>query len=287
MVSYDKTPLLYFCLIGKSPFMNEIIDLYLESLKDQLTDFKLESYTYYTPVKQDIPEEVKAILVKHKMEPLVLCEAKKYDPLTRAMGKDWPQHGETMLGQLRINNLKDLALIIKEEDLDGDFFEAGVWRGGASIFLNALNKVYFNSTKKVWVADSFQGLPPSTHEKDLSYDFTQYEELSVSLEKVKENFDKYQLLDKQVVFLKGWFKDTLPSAKVEKIALLRLDGDLYESTMDILNNLYDKVVPGGYIVVDDYALQCCKDAISDFRKERGITAEITPIDWTGVYWKKE
>lgn len=266
--------------------MNEIIDLYLESLKDQLTDFQLDPYTFYTPTKQNIPDEVKNILVKNGMESIVLCESKNYDPITRAQGKDWPQFGETMLGQLRIDNLKQLALQIKEEGLAGDFFEAGVWRGGASIFLNALNKVYFNSSKKIWVADSFQGLPPSTYKQDLNYDFTQFEELSVSLEQVKRNFDKYQLLDEQVIFLKGWFKNTLPEAKVEEIALLRLDGDLYESTMDILINLYDKVVPGGYIVVDDYALQCCKDAIADFRNEREITDPIVPIDWTGVYWKK-
>lgn len=73
-----------------------------------------------------------------------------------------------------------------------------------------------------------------------------------SLEEVQENFRRYNLLDDQVQFLKGWFCDTLPTAPIEKLAVLRLDGDLYESIMDGLNALYDKVSPGGFIIVDDY-----------------------------------
>ena len=66
------------------------------------------------------------------------------------------------------------------------------------------------------------------------------------LETVKANFEKYGLLDAQVVFLKGWFKDTLPAAPIGKLAVMRLDGDMYESTMDALKSLYPELSPGGY-----------------------------------------
>jgi predicted O-methyltransferase YrrM len=80
--------------------------------------------------------------------------------------------------------------------------------------------------------------------------------LAVSREDVERNFAKYGLLDDRVVFLQGWFKDTLPSAPIGKIALLRLDGDMYESTMDALQNLYPKLSPGGYCIIDDFFGPC-------------------------------
>jgi O-methyltransferase len=103
---------------------------------------------------------------------------------------------------------------------------------------------------------------------------------------VRSNFAKYGLLDDQVVFLKGWFKDTLPVAPIGKLALIRLDGDMYGSTMDALLALYPKLSPGGYCVIDDYALDGCKKAVTDYRKNSGISAPIEHIDWTGAYWRK-
>ena len=112
-------------------------------------------------------------------------------------------------------------------------------------------------------------------------------ELAISVEQVEENFRRYDLLDDQVKFLKGWFSDTLPTAPIEKIAVLRLDGDMYASTMDALEPLYDKVPVGGYVIVDDYgAVKACAEAIHDFRDARGITDELVEIDWAGVYWRK-
>jgi O-methyltransferase len=112
--------------------------------------------------------------------------------------------------------------------------------------------------------------------------------LAVPVEAVKRNFVKYGLLDERVRFLKGWFKDSLPNAPIDRISLLRLDGDLYESTMDILHSLYHKVSPGGYVIVDDYgALDSCRAAIHDFRTQRGIAEPVVSIDWTGAYWRKQ
>lgn len=260
--------------------------LYLDTLKVSLTEYYSYSYPYYAPVKNDLASEFNKVLEQNNLIGYRLCEEKQYRPELREEGRDWPEKGETMVGLKRLNNLEELVKRIQQDNIPGDLFEAGVWRGGSSIFMAALNNVYLNNQRSIWLADSFQGLPPSTMEQDKSFDFTIFDELAVSLEQVKSNFERYSLLNENVRFLKGWFSETLPDAEVDRIALLRMDGDLYESTMDILNNLYHKVVPGGFIVVDDYSLQCCKDAIADFRNEHNISDEMVTIDWTGMYWRK-
>jgi len=142
----------------------------------------------------------------------------------------------------------------------------------------------------VWVADSFRGLPPPDPERypaDAGDPHHEIEGLDVSLEDVKANFARYGLLDDRVRFLEGWFEDTLPDAPVEKLAVARLDGDMYGSTMDALVNLYPKLSPGGFLIVDDYgAVKGCRRAVEDYRREHGISAKLREIDWTGVYWRK-
>jgi O-methyltransferase len=150
---------------------------------------------------------------------------------------------------------------------------------------------YANTDRQVWVADSFQGLPkpdPIRHPADRGVDYTMHPELSVGVEEVRHNFERYGLLDEQVRFLVGWFKDTLPGAPIDQIALLRLDADLYESTLDALTCLYPKLSVGGYCIVDDYgALEACRRAVHDYRRDHGITEPIHAVDWTGVYWRRE
>ncbi|MGB2680193.1 MAG: TylF/MycF/NovP-related O-methyltransferase, partial [Candidatus Competibacter sp.] len=91
----------------------------------------------------------------------------------------------------------------------------------------------------------------------------------------------------QVVFLKGWFRDTLPRVATDALAVLRLDGDMYESTWDALVNLYPKLSAGGYVIVDDYkVVPGCRTAVEDFRQTHGITEPIQEIDWAGVYWRR-
>ena len=146
------------------------------------------------------------------------------------------------------------------------------------------------SNKKVYVCDSFEGLPKPDVEKypkDKGDNHHEIPDLSVSDDEVKANFKKYELLDDKVIFLKGWFKDTLPNIDSNhKFSLIRLDGDMYESTMDSLTNLYDKLTPGGYIVIDDFCLGPCVDAVMKFREDHGIKKDIIKIDYTGVFWKK-
>ncbi len=109
----------------------------------------------------------------------------------------------------------------------------------------------------------------------------------MSEEEVRANFERYGLLDEQVRFLKGFFQDTLADAPIEQLAVVRLDGDMYESTIVALDALYPKLSVGGYLIVDDWgAVPGCRQAVEDYRRDHGITEPIVEIDWTGVYWQR-
>jgi len=193
----------------------------------------------------------------------------------------------TMIGRARLDNLEHCVKNVLKDGVEGDFMETGVWRGGATIFMKGLLSLFENSQKKVWVVDSFEGLPPPVLEQDKGLDFFLDPMLSMSKETVEQNFMRYGLLDDRVEFLKGWFEDTLPTAPVESLSILRLDGDLYKSTIDVLKNMYEKVSVGGYVIIDDYgAIKACRDAVDDFRNQHGITDPIEIVDWTGAYWRK-
>ena len=103
--------------------------------------------------------------------------------------------------------------------------------------------------------------------------------MAVSLETVSDNFARYGLLDEQVVFVKGFFAETLPKAPVRSLSILRVDADLYQSTRDVLQNLYSALSTGGYAIFDDYQnLPDCRRAIDEFRSEQGIKEDIRRID---------
>ena len=212
-----------------------------------------------------------------------------YDRQLRLLGRDWPSHAHTMIGLTRLRHLRKLITQILAEDIPGDFIETGVWRGGACIFMRAILAVYGMTDRRVWVADLFEGLPPPSPEypADTGSALHQIPMLAVSLEEVKANFAKYNMLDDQVKFLQGWFKDTLPTAPIEKLAILRLDGDLYELTMQVLQSLYHKVSPGGFVIIDDYyAVAGCRQAVEDFRAHNTITDVLEDIDGRATFWHK-
>lgn len=214
-----------------------------------------------------------------------------FDAVKRQRGLDWPMVAHSMIGRQRMDNLRDLCCDVIEKGVPGDFIETGVWRGGACILMRGILKAYGDTGRRVWVADSFAGLPKpdaAKYRADKGDKHHKRAMLAVSLEQVKENFSRYGLLDGQVQFLKGWFRDTLPGAPITQLAVLRLDGDMYESTMDGLVNLYSKVAPGGYVIVDDYhAVAACKQAIDDFLATRPNDPPVTiqEIDGTGVFWQ--
>jgi O-methyltransferase len=214
-----------------------------------------------------------------------------FDWEKRMDGRDWPSLAHSMVGTLRLTNLADLVTRVLEEGVPGDLIETGVWRGGSCILMRGLLKAYGDQARNVVAADSFVGLPPPNEERyvhDKGDNFYLYSELAVSLEQVKANFEKYGLLDDKVEFVQGLFKNSLPALRDRQFALIRLDGDLYESTMDSLVNLYDTVPVGGFVVIDDYgAIPACREAVTDFRASRGILETIERIDWAGVWWRKE
>lgn len=221
---------------------------------------------------------------------LHLVREASYDPKLREEGRDRPPEAETMVGLKRLDNVQRCVTDVVRRSVPGDLIETGVWRGGTAIFMRAVLRACGDDGRTVWAADSFQGLPEPDAEKypaDRGDTLFSKEQLAVSVEEVKANFERYGLLDERVKFLVGWFKDTLPAAPIERLAVLRLDGDLYESTMDALTSLYPKLSPGGYVIVDDYgAFPNCKQAIHDFRDRHGIKDEIVTVDWTGVYWRR-
>ena len=221
---------------------------------------------------------------------LQLVKQRAVDPSHREQGSILPGYADTMIGLKRLDNLQYCIEKVIHDDVVGDLIETGVWRGGACIFMRAVLAAYGVTDRKIFVADSFDGLPkPDTEVFPQDRGDTHYLKryLAISQEDVANNFRKYGLLDEQVVFLKGWFKDTLPVAPIEKLAVLRLDGDMYGSTMDAFNNLYPKLSSSGFCIVDDYGLRRCKEAVDDFRQAQGIRAELKEIDWTGRYWRKE
>jgi len=209
----------------------------------------------------------------------------------RAEGRDWPAHAETMIGRARLDSLQTCVEAVLADGVPGDLLEAGVWRGGASSLMLAVLAAHGGARRQVWLADSFKGLPapdPERYPADAGGDLSGFDQLAVSRDQVAAGFERYGLLDDRVHFLEGWFEDTLPLAPVEQLAVLRLDGDYYSSTIEALDALEHKVSPGGFVIIDDHgAIEGCRKAVADYRSARGIDAEIHEVDWTGAYWRKD
>ena len=278
-------------VVGNTQMLRE---RYCSLLQRSLTRYEMEAETSYTPIEGvghtvlgPIIQGVQRIL---RTRSHAIVKFGPPDNEVRSEGRDWPMSAETMVGMKRLDNLRECLEQVFADDVSGDVLEAGVWRGGSSIFMRGVIVAYGEGHRRSWVADSFAGLPktePGRYPSDKGLDLYKYDQLSVSLETVKANFAKYDLLDESVHFLQGWFEDTLPTAPIDQLALLRLDGDLYSSTIQTLDALYDKVSVGGFVVVDDYgSIPACKQATDDFRARRRIEDTIQVIDWAGVYWRK-
>lgn len=217
--------------------------------------------------------------------PLASSNAGEYKADYREQGWDWPSKAPSMIGTLRMQNVRSQCERAIAENVPGDFVETGVWRGGAAIMMRAVLAAYGVTDRRVIAADTFEGFPAQT-EADANFTVGGIADFAVSLDEVKTYFERYGLLDQQVVFLKGLFRDTLPAAPIERIAVLRLDGDLYESTRDGLV-LYPKLSPGGALIADDYFLfEGQRRAIDEFRDAHGIADPIIRIDHFGGYWIK-
>lgn len=203
----------------------------------------------------------------------------------------WARQCHTMMPLGLLSSLQDCVETVIKEKIPGDLIETGVWRGGACMLMKGVLKAYNVQDRRLFVADSFAGLPMPNVEKypaDVGAEFHKWTILAVSLDDVRRNFERYELLDERVIFVKGWFKDTLPTLPSDQLAIMRLDGDLYESTMDSLTNLYHKLSVGGFCIIDDWALPACRKAVIEFRKQNDIKDPITNPGFSdyGVFWRK-
>jgi len=268
--------------------MDDIQRLYLDLLKKTLLNL---IYVEYEHVSISTTGR-KGRILNSFFKPFGMHLVKEADLTHRRQeGTDWPAFAHTMVGIKRLDNLQNLIETILKNNVPGDFIETGVWRGGSSIFMRGVLKAHDVKDRTVWVADSFEGLPKPTNEidaKDPAHILHGESLLAISLDTVKQNFSRYGLLDDQVKFIKGWFRDTLPTAPVTRLALMRLDGDFYSSTMEALTALYPKLSAGGFVIIDDYfCIEACKQAVSEFREAHKIQSALITVDSSAVYWRKD
>jgi len=218
-----------------------------------------------------------------------------FNATVRDNGLDWTYLGTTMTGSMRISNVEMLLKKVMTEDVSGGYMETGVWRGGSSIFARAVIRAYGEGDTRVsYVCDSFAGLPAGHQEidwEDVGWDKTPYVEVDES--RVARHFHELGMgTDENIVFARGFFNHTMPSLankwmkKEEKLAILRLDGDMYESTVDVLYHMYERVSVGGYIIMDDWYGFPARRACLDFFEAHGLNPSIIQIDTLAAYWKK-
>jgi hypothetical protein len=213
----------------------------------------------------------------------------KFDRGERTPATLGPTTAHTMVGVDRLCNLRDLVQLALDEGIPGDFIETGVWRGGCCILMRGMLAANGVTDRKVYVADSFDGVPPPKPElypADRDNSLYRQRELAVPLDVVQSNFERYGLLDEQVVFVEGFFCDTLPALQCGPLALIRLDGDLYESTYLALDHLHPKLSAGGFAIIDDYGVAPeCRQAVHEYRELHKIEAPMHQADRSAVWWR--
>jgi O-methyltransferase len=215
----------------------------------------------------------------------------------------------TMLSGPRLINAYDAMETIERERLDGAVVECGVWAGGSIGLMASVTKRHQNRSRMFHLFDSFEGLPqPSTEDVDIVDGFREEHPslrrdsgeasdalvaigaCAAPLDEVRRLFFEVLAIDpRQVVIHKGWFQETVPasSASIGPVSLLRLDGDWYESTKVCLEGLYDNVVKGGFVIIDDYGhFIGCRKAVDEFFESRALDVRLTDIDGDGVYFRK-
>jgi hypothetical protein len=190
-----------------------------------------------------------------------------------------------------------IELTLKTINLDGDFCEVGSFIGGCCALMGDICTKY-NKNKKIYLFDSFEGIPYPTQEDDEipgnPEGVTRTGELKstgvsvASLEWVEKTLSVSSYSKENFIIIKGWVQDTLPENNLGPIAFLRIDVDLYIPTVLSLEYLYDKVVKGGIILVHDYyTLAGCKQAVDEFVKKHPEIKFDSRIEGTsGISWEK-
>lgn len=280
---------------GAVPAQDEVGDAYVELLLRSLTlaaNGPIE-VLYAAPAggRPYLRGLVQRLLVKTKNARIALSYTyhPDADPAGRRTAYQLAPGIKTMIGRERLEQVRDCVLDALDNNVPGDLIETGVWRGGTTILMRGILRARGVTDRNVFVADSFEGLPApdvARYPADAGLNFHEHPVLAVSVEDVRANFERYDLMDDQVVFVKGWFRDTLPGLADRTFSVIRLDGDLYESTMDALTNLYPRLSPGGWLIVDDFHIPACVQAVTEYRQTHGITAPLQRVNWAAA-WKKE
>lgn len=194
--------------------------------------------------------------------------------------------GYTAVFVPRLAALHKLGRQIDLASLPGDIVECGVYNGGSAALLASICCKQSSLTRDIWLFDSFEGLPKPTEkdgEKAQHCGWWCHGDLS----KVREILRKLHIPEHSTHIVKGWFQDTFPVVQVREIALLHIDADWYESVKLCLEKFYDNILPGGYIVIDDYGhWEGCRKATDEFLRERAIEVQLTRVDYTGLYFQK-
>ena len=189
----------------------------------------------------------------------------------------------TMISSRRGRTLFRLARQVDRDGVPGALVDCGVWNGGSTILLSS-----GAPAREAWAFDSFEGLPDADPELD-GTDAQAWNGGCVGAEAMlREGFRRYADPERLHV-AKGWFQDTFPQAvdEIGAIAILHADGDWYESVKLTLETFYDRISPGGYVVLDDYGeWPGSRRATDEFRAARGIDAPLIAVDPAGRYWRK-
>lgn len=219
------------------------------------------------------------------------CSAVNQGPFIvhrRLVGRDWPTHGVTMVGHARLHNLRHCLQSAIAQNVPGDFVELGVWRGGASIYARALLEVYEQRERSVRLFDAFGRIPGYGAASKF---------LAVTLPEVEDNFKAYGLHE-GVEFNAGLYNETLPQFyhkhkdnRFARIAVLRIDGNFYESYQDALYYLWEFVPVGGFVIFDDYVeghnAPWLGHFWAEFKLAHGLREKLHAVDWTSSYFRKE
>jgi O-methyltransferase len=196
----------------------------------------------------------------------------------------------TMVRNRNLVNLYRLVQELGRRGVPGDIVECGTWNGGsAAMMALALSKDPTGAKRSLWLFDSFEGLPPPGQLDGTLEQEHYFEGLNKgSQAMVLEAFRKVLAPTHNLHVVKGWFEDTLPRAEVQQISLLHIDADWFESVKLVLDTFYDRVSPGGYLVLDDFDYwEGCKRALDAFCQERDIgKLEIQKVDRYGAFFRK-
>lgn len=302
MSKIGKARSLYRDLVmpAKTSGLEKVRTLYLELLKSAITNslYKQEGTTPLS--RREIDEAETALLrAREKFGAMATSEEEEAalllnwtpEELALTLRANSP-NAHALVTMSAFENIQRCVQIVLDEGVNGDLMEAGVWRGGMCVFMRGLLKAFGDEQRCVWVADSFEGLPvpdPKLNLKDaIAHELLQLVNgLSISLDEVKDVFRRYDMLDERVRILHGWFDETLPTAPIQSLAVLRLDADYYESTKTALDHLYPKLSIGGFAIIDDYGAPVgARRAVDEYRQAHGISDELLQVNGQEFYWRK-